>query len=161
MYTTSTLSVSGLMNELMQFVSEGMEGPFVLTIFDTVYNPNDAFGIKNVLELFPNVEIHVAYMAGNTSGALCIGAAVPRERRYITANGVFAFTKPVYQGHGDFKSLQIATEAQKEIEQRIDKILDEAYDLPESSFEMHKEERTPRADEVASFGLRDVEELLK
>lgn len=161
MYKTTTCSVSGILAELMGFVTEGGEGPFVLTIYDQIYNPNDAFGLKNALELFSEVDIRVALMAGNTSGALIVAAAVPKEKRYITENGVFAFSKPEYHGHGDFKTLKIAADAQRDIEERMDKILDEAYDLPEKSADMHKESRTPRAQEVINYGFKPFKELLQ
>ncbi|CAH0448049.1 hypothetical protein SM033_00225 [Vibrio phage vB_VpaM_sm033] len=160
MYKSSTLHVQGLLQELMRFVEEGMTVPFCLCIYDVIHNPHDALAIKNTLELFPNIDIRVAIMSGNNSNALLAAAAVPAEKRYITSQGIFSFSKPVYVGQGSYKDLKIAAEAQKMLEVRIDEILDKAYKLPKSSHEMHKEQEIVRAEAVRGYGFQDYKEIL-
>ncbi|UKZ10907.1 hypothetical protein CZP2022_184 [Vibrio phage C-ZP2022] len=159
MYKTSTLSVQGLMTELMRFTEQGMTGPFVVCVYDALYNPHDALAAKNIIEMFPNVDIRVAIMAGNTSGALLIAAAVEEDKRYLTSQGIFAFSSPDFVGHGAYKDLNNAAVAQTELRQRMNEILDKAFNLPRTSEEMHKEKELPRAPEVMKFGFRPLEEL--
>lgn len=160
MYKSNTLHVQGLLQELMQFVEQGMTVPFCLCVYDVIHNPHDALAIKNTLELFPNIDIRVALMAGNNSNALLVAAAVEPSKRYITSQGIFSFSKPVYVGQGSYKDLKIAAEAQKMLEKRIDEILDDKYNLPEPSNEMHKEQAIFRAEQIRGFGFQDYKEIL-
>lgn len=160
MYKSTTLHVQGLMMELMRIKAEQPDMPFCLCIYDVVHNPHDALAIKNTLELFKDLDISVAIMAGNNSNTLLIAAAVDKEKRFITREGVFTFSKPVYVGQGSYKDLKIAAEAQEMLEARIDSILDSAFELPGKSHELHKEQEIYTAAQVKAMGFRSYEELL-
>lgn len=154
MITLSVNSVQGLMASLNAIDAEAVgDAGILLEFYNPILSLHDVTAIYDLIRLNSQLNLHVGLPTGNVYTALAFAAAVEPSKRHISENGAMVFKEFAPTGHGTYKALKVAQEANDYMQDKVNSIIDGAFDFEGGVSSLNKASAMLTFDQVAVKGF--------
>ncbi len=125
----------GLMDFIHEYRAEEKTGTIVIEIFTAEHNPYDALDAHDTVAEHRDLDIMVRYHTDMSLFNLAIGAALPRDKVFITPSSTLLYNRIETMLHGTHDEIRVRGAALRALDERIFNIIGAAFDIEPSVLE--------------------------